>query len=180
LRYAVVTYRGRDATVSALSDYLETILRERLVDQRRRAKGREAEPGSSASSRDVIGPRALERLAKIPYSTARNLLKGHTKPTEETLKEVADNLGLSYNHLRHLAGMRPATEPFVLPSQAQRLNMRQRRLITNLVLELASENSDEVEPDYSNGGVDGQADVLRFDSKRQRVTEAAWKPGDEE
>lgn len=169
--------------MSALSDYLEQILRERLVDQRRRSKhGKEKDPAKNpASSRDDVGPRALERLARIPYSTARNLLAGRKKPTEDTLKTVAENLGLSYDKLRHLAGMRPAVEPFVLPSQADRLNMRQRRLITNLVLELASENSDEVAPDYSsNGAADHQADVLRFDPKRQRVTEAAWKPGPDE
>lgn len=162
--------------MSALSDYLEQILRERLVDQRRR-RGRKDEAATSASQQDVIGPRALERLAQIPYSTARNLLDGRKKPTEDTLRKVADNLGLSYDKLRRLAGMRPAVEPFVLPSQADRLNMRQRRLITNLVLELASENSDEVAPDYSSNGVAGhQADVLKFDPKRQRVTEAAWDP----
>jgi transcriptional regulator with XRE-family HTH domain len=145
--------------VSALSDYLEQIARER----------------------DAIGPRAFSRLAGIPYATASRLLEGSRSPTEETLKKLADNLGLSYNKLRRLNGMRPATEPFVLPRQADRLNMRQRRLVTNLVLELANENSDEVEPDYpSDGAANPQADVLKFGSKRQRVTEAAWKPESDE
>lgn len=145
--------------MSALSDYLEQIARER----------------------DAIGPRAFARLAKVSYSTARNLLDGSKRPTEETLQKLAGNLGLSYDKLRRLNGMRPATDPFVLPRQAERLNMRQRRLVTNLVLELASENSDEVAPDYSsNGAADHQADVLKFDPKRQRVTEAAWKPDSEE
>lgn len=161
--------------MSALSDYLEQILRERLVDQRRQSRGEEheAKSGAATGPQEAIGPRALERLAQIPYSTARNLLDGRKKPTEDTLKKVADNLGLSYDKLRRLAGMRPAAEPFVLPSQAERLNMRQRRLITNLVLELASENSDEVEPNYPSNG---SADVLKFGPKRQRVTEAAWTP----
>jgi len=167
--------------VSALSEYLEQVLRERLTDQRRTPRGAESgKTGKTTASSDDVGPRALERLAKIPYTTARNLLLGRTKPTEDTLKEVAENLGLSYDKLRRLAGMRPAVEPFVLPTQANRLNMRQRRLITNLILELASENSDEVAPDYSNGASDHQADVLKFDSKRQRVTEAAWTPDPDE
>ena len=166
--------------MSALSDYLEQILRERTVDQRRRSKGKEHEAKNPASSRDAVGPRVLERLAQIPYSTARNLLEGRAKPTEETLAKVAQNLGLSYDKLRRLAGIRPAAEPFVLPTQANRLNMRQRRLVTNLVLELAREDSDEVAPYYSNSATDHQADVLKFDSKRQRVTEAAWNPESDE
>lgn len=145
--------------MSELSDYLEQIARER----------------------DAIGPRAFSRLAKIPFSTARNLLEGRRRPTDETLDKVAANLNLSHDKLRRLAGLRPAMEPFVLPSQAHRLGMRQRRLIINLILELANENSDEVEPDYSSNGAAGsQADVLKFDPKRPRVTEAAWKPDSEE
>lgn len=145
--------------MSALSDYLEQVARER----------------------DAIGPRAFARLAEIPFSTARNLLEGRRRPSEATLKKLADNLSLSLDKLRRLNGMRPAVEPFVLPSQAERLNMRQRRLVTNLVLELVNENSDEVAPDYSSDGATGHsADVLKFDPQRQRVTEAAWKPDSED
>lgn len=145
--------------MSALSDYLQQVARER----------------------DAIGPRAFSRLAGIPFSTARNLLEGRRRPNEETLNKLADSLNLSINKLRRLNKMRPATEPFVLPSQAERLNMRQRRLITNLILELANENSDEVAPDYpSDGAAEHSADVLKFGPQRQRVTEAAWKPESDE
>lgn len=145
--------------MSALSDYLCDVARER----------------------DAIGPRPFAALAGIPYTTARRLLDGTGKPSAETLRQVADSLGLSYDKLRRLNGMRPAVEPFVAPSQANRLTLRQRRLVTNLILELAGENSDEVAPDYTaNGVAASHGNVLRFEPDRPRVTEAAWKPSDED
>jgi hypothetical protein len=140
--------------VSDLSDYLNEVARER----------------------DAIGPRPFAALADIPYSTARRLLDGSKRPAEETLRKVADNLRLSFDKLRRLNGMRPAMEPFILPSQASRLTMRQRRLVIGVILELAGENSDEVAPDYSNGAAERHANVLRFEPSQQRVTEAAWTP----
>jgi transcriptional regulator with XRE-family HTH domain len=122
--------------VSALSDYLNEVARER----------------------DITGPRPFGRAAGLSETTAARLLTASAKPTLATLETVAENLGLSLGKLRRLAEMPPDLEPFVLPASFARLRLKQRRLIIAMGTEFLDLMDDSPE--------DETATVTRIDTQR--------------
>ena len=145
--------------MSELSDYLNEVARER----------------------DITGPRPFARAAGVSFGQAQRLLDGTTKPKPETLQRLADNLGLSYDKLRRLNGMRPEVAPFQLPKQFDDLSLKDRRVVLNVGWALwEARFGDPVDDDESSPKrhAPSRSDVVEVDFSQQRVTETVWTPSD--
>ena len=132
-----------------------------------------------ARDRGIVGPRALARATGLSPGQAGRLLNGQGVPKAETLQLLADTLGLPYDRLRRLNGMRPETPPFVLPRQFDNLPARDRRLILNLgwtLLEARFGGYEEGQEGSPERRTSGHREVVEVDFSPQRVTETVWDP----
>lgn len=81
--------------------------------------------------RGLTSLRDVTKQTGVAHEAVRRILDGRiATPTEQTLKKLADGLGLSLTKLRELAGRpRGETTPFTLPREFDQLTMRQRRVL---------------------------------------------------
>lgn len=79
--------------------------------------------------------RELSRQAGISHETAAGCLSGrHGVPHEDTLLALSRTLDISLTELRYAAHLPPGeNEPWTAPIEANRLTVRQRKAIEELI-----------------------------------------------
>lgn len=82
----------------------------------------------------ITSVRGLAKQAGIGGETARRLFWPGRRPTETTLRRLADNVeGLSLADLRRALGRPGGHGPFVLPPEADQLDQHQRQVVLAMV-----------------------------------------------
>jgi transcriptional regulator with XRE-family HTH domain len=123
--------------------------------------------------------RAIADRAGISPTTVQKILNGATRsPDAESLRKIGDVLGVSLDRLLELAGVEPGPEPFILPSHADMLTERERRVVRAVVRQIL-ESAGRIKPrDDQDTPQDGAVVPLRPDSadrERPRVLRAAHR-----
>lgn len=99
----------------------------------------------------------------IDFSTISLYLRGkHGQPDEETLLALSAAFDVPLSKLREASGLPTATEPFVLPAEASRLNRKQREAVMAVVsafLDRGEGEGSAEQPAPMNEGPDGPASV---------------------
>lgn len=120
-----------------------------------------------ASNRDSWSTREIARRAEknghtLAQPTVSKYMSGrHGKPTEAVLSAFSDVLNISIDKLRRAAGVPAGNDsPWTPPSEANRLDLRQRRVLDELIrIMVTSEATEEdrTDDDQSAASVDRDA-----------------------
>lgn len=103
------------------------------------------EPWKTLMERRGIGSlRHLAREAGVSNPAVTRLVHGDGVSQDETIRRVADALGLDLPTMYAHVGMEsPEAEPYVPPAEANRLTARQRRAIDEMIRAIVAEREDD-------------------------------------
>ena len=103
------------------------------------------EPWKTLMERRGIGSlRHLARLADLSPATLSRAVHGDSVPNDETVRAVADALGIGLPDTYTLfGGESPDAAPYVPPAEANRLTARQRRAIDEMIRAITAGREDE-------------------------------------
>lgn len=130
-----------------------------------------AEANVQAWSSREIARRAEKNGHKLSYASASVYLGGrHGVPTEAVLAAFSDVLNIQIDKLREAAGVPAGADtPWTPPTEANRLDIRQRRALEELIRSMVA--SEAIGEGHTDDGQD-PASVVR-DAQRDGITSSS-------